>query len=131
MRAYLHAAIAEQTATIAAKSAEIERLEMRRHVIADAKADGEIRRRLLRDSMDARHRARGSGELIGQQAAEIVRLRQDIARLEERQRGDSEIRRIAALNGIPRETIVSEFQRWLQTQDFADVCARAPGRRCS
>ena len=48
-------------------------------------------------------------------------LRKEVSELKERQRGEMEIRRVAAMYKIPRKVVVDKFSEWMATQDFNKV----------
>ena len=75
-------------------------------------------KRLLRRCIDLTHRLSDHDRLVASLISEVAKLQRDKQELSEKMRGDLEIRRIAALNGIPQQAVIEAFQQWLRTQDF-------------
>jgi hypothetical protein len=79
----------------------------------------QLEQKLLRKLLDASQRVRDHDRLVGALMLEMSELQEDKRVLQERLRGETEIRRIAATRGIPQREVIDAFQRWLLSEDFS------------
>ena len=81
-------------------------------------------RRLRRSDFDKGVRVHELEHLVQRLMQEIQALHRAKDDLWDHLKANLEIRRIAAVHGIPQKEVFAAFERWLKTQDFADLRGR-------
>ena len=87
----------------------------------------ELEKKLLRTATDALHRVRDHDRLVSSLVTEIAKLQRAKSEVEEKYRGEFQIRRIAFTLGIPQKVVLTSFQEWLNTKDFSELQAKYKG----